>query len=199
MTYEVIFDEAALKKAQAETEKKLSDPAVWADPVQGEQLSRERSRLQSDLDLIERLRDREEEVRTLIEWANEGESVLSDLEDHLDRLEREVEAAEIQKLLGGDNDAKNAIVSIHPGAGGTESQDWAEMLLRMYLRWAEKHGFDAQITELSPGEVAGIKGATVQVAGDKEKVWIEQRLAAENAKKRIPHRLGLGNDSIEIS
>jgi len=165
MTYEVIFDEAALKKAQAETEKKLSDPAVWADPVQGEQLSRERSRLQSDLDLIERLRDREEEVRTLIEWANEGESVLSDLEDHLDRLEREVEAAEIQKLLGGDNDAKNAIVSIHPGAGGTESQDWAEMLLRMYLRWAERKSFKTEMIDYQEGEEAGIKSATFTVSG----------------------------------
>jgi peptide chain release factor 2 len=99
------------------------------------------------LDLIHHLNGREEEVKTLIEWAKEGESVTSDLKTHLDKLEEEVEAAEIKKLLGGENDAKNAIVSIHPGAGGTESQDWAEMLLRMYLRWAEQKCFKTEMLD----------------------------------------------------
>jgi peptide chain release factor 2 len=115
--------------------------------------------------LIQRLNDREDEVRTLIEWANEGESVDSDLSTHLEQLEQEVEAAEVQKLLGGDNDAKNAIVSIHPGAGGTESQDWAEMLLRMYLRWAERKEFKTEMLDYQEGDEAGIKSATFTVSG----------------------------------
>lgn len=164
-TYEVIFDQAALEKSLAEIEQKLSDPQVWSDPAQGEKLSRERSRLQGDLDLIRELDDREEEVRTLIEWAQEGESVEEDLRTHLEQLEEEVEAAEIQKLLSGENDAKNAIVSIHPGAGGTESQDWAEMLLRMYLRWTERQGFKTEIIDYQEGEEAGIKSATFTVTG----------------------------------
>ncbi len=119
----------------------------------------------ADLELIQHLYDREEEICTLIEWAKEGESVASDLETHLNQFEEEIEAAEIQKLLGGANDAKNAIVSIHPGAGGTESQDWAEMLLRMYLRWAEQKEFKTEMIESQEGEEAGIKSATFTVSG----------------------------------
>jgi peptide chain release factor 2 len=118
-----------------------------------------------DLELIQRLNDREDEVRTLIEWAKEGESVVSDLKTHLEKLEQEVEAAEIQKLLGGKNDAKNAIVTIHPGAGGTESQDWAEMLLRMYLRWSEHKGFKTEMIDYQEGDEAGIKSATFMASG----------------------------------
>ena len=164
-TFEVIFDEAALKKALAELEQKLADPSVWCDPSRGQQLSRERSRFQNDLDLIHHLNGSEEEVRTLIEWAKEGEAVAEDLKKHLERLEQDVEAAEIQKLLGGENDAKNAIVSIHPGAGGTESQDWAEMLLRMYLRWAEQKGWKTEMLDYQEGEEAGLKSATFTVSG----------------------------------
>ncbi len=117
------------------------------------------------MELIQHLNDREDEVRTLIEWAKEGESVDSDLKTHLEQFEEEIEAAEIQKFLGGPNDAKNAIVSIHPGAGGTESQDWAEMLLRMYLRWAEQKEFKTEMIESQEGEEAGIKSATFTVSG----------------------------------
>ncbi len=115
--------------------------------------------------MIHHLNGREEEVKTLIEWAKEGESVTADLKTHLDKLEEEVEAAEIKKLLGGENDAKNAIVSIHPGAGGTESQDWAEMLLRMYLRWADQRGFKTEMLDYQEGEEAGIKSATFTLSG----------------------------------
>jgi peptide chain release factor 2 len=101
-----------------------------------------------------------------VEWAREGESVESDLETHLDQWEGEVEQAEIQKLLSGEHDQTNAIVSIHPGAGGTESQDWAQMLLRMYLRWAEIRGFKTEMIDLQEGEEAGIKSATFNVKGD---------------------------------
>lgn len=87
------------------------------------------------------------------------------MKSHLDKLEGEIEAAEIQKLLGGENDAKNAIVTIHPGAGGTESQDWAEMLLRMYLRWAEQKGFKAEMLDYQEGDEAGIKSATFTLSG----------------------------------
>jgi len=129
-------------------------------------LSRERSRIQADLDLFQVLASREQEVQTLVEWAKEGESVADDLAEQLVQFQKEVEVAEIQKLLGGENDAKNAIVSINPGAGGTESQDWAEMLLRMYLRWSERKGFKSEMVDYQEGEEAGIKGATFTVAGN---------------------------------
>ena len=134
-------------------------------PRRGEKLSRERGRVQADLDLLRKLRDCEDEVSTLVEWAKQGEPVSDDLEAHLNKWAEEVESAEMQKLLGGEHDAANAIVSIHPGAGGTESQDWAEMLLRMYLRWAESRGFKTEMIDYQEGEEAGIKSATFTVQG----------------------------------
>lgn len=102
----------------------------------------------------------------LVEWANQGEKVDDDLAEGLDDLAAEVEAAEIKKMLGGEHDHSSAILSVHPGAGGTESQDWAEMLLRTYLRWSERRGFSRDIIDYQPGDEAGIKSATITVNGD---------------------------------
>jgi peptide chain release factor 2 len=102
----------------------------------------------------------------LVEWAEAGESVADDLGRALDELSAQVEAGEVKKMLGGEHDRKNAIVTIHPGAGGTESQDWAEMLLRMYLRWTERRGFKREVIDLQPGDEAGIKSATLTITGE---------------------------------
>jgi peptide chain release factor 2 len=102
----------------------------------------------------------------LLDWAGQGEDIADDLKRALDALEGEVEAAEVKKMLGGEHDRANAIVSIHPGAGGTESQHWAEMLLRMYLKWAERRGFKREVLDYQPGEEAGIKGATFTLEGE---------------------------------
>ncbi len=125
-----------------------------------------RRRLEEERDLIDRLRKREDDLSVLVEWAAEGEDVLAELSAGLDALSTEVEAAESKKMLGGEHDRKNAIVTIHPGAGGTESQDWAEMLLRMYLRWTERRGFTREVIDFQPGDEAGLKSATFTVAGD---------------------------------
>jgi peptide chain release factor 2 len=101
-----------------------------------------------------------------MEWLEQGEEVEGDVERGLDALAAEVDAGEVKKMLGGEHDRRNAILTIHPGAGGTESQDWAEMLLRMYLRWAERRGFKREVIDLQPGEDAGIKSATVTVTGE---------------------------------
>jgi peptide chain release factor 2 len=102
----------------------------------------------------------------LIEWAHAGESVDDEFAQALDGLDLEVQAGEIKKMLGGEHDRKNAIVTIHPGAGGTESQDWAEMLLRMYLRWTERRGFKRELIDYQPGEEAGLKSVTFTVTGE---------------------------------
>jgi peptide chain release factor 2 len=107
-----------------------------------------------------------EDLTVLVEWAEAGEPVADDLGRALDDLSTSVDAAETKKMLGGEHDRKNAIVTIHPGAGGTESQDWAEMLLRMYLKWAERRGFRIDLIDLQPAEEAGIKSATFTVTGD---------------------------------
>jgi peptide chain release factor 2 len=128
-------------------------------------LQRQR-RLEEDRNLRESLRRRGDDLAVLVEWATAGEDVTADLARGLDELEREVEAAETKKMLGGEHDRANAIVTIHPGAGGTESQDWAEMLLRMYLKWAERRGFRREIIDYQPGEEAGIKSATFTLQGE---------------------------------
>jgi len=101
-----------------------------------------------------------------MEWAEQGEDVAGELTKALDTLDSEVETAETKRILGGEHDQKNAIVTIHPGAGGTESQDWADMLLRMYLRWAERRGFRREVIDYQPGDEAGLKSATITLAGD---------------------------------
>jgi len=103
----------------------------------------------------------------LVEWAEQGDAgALTELTEGLEALAREVEAGEIKKMLGGEHDRRSAIVTIHPGAGGTESQDWAEMLLRMYLRWVERRGFKREVIDYQPGDEAGLKSTTFTVSGD---------------------------------
>jgi peptide chain release factor 2 len=112
------------------------------------------------------LRKQGDDLAVLQEWADAGESVDIEFARALDLLDQEVQAGEIKKTLGGEHDRRNAIIAIHPGAGGTESQDWAEMLLRMYLRWTERRGFKREVIDYQPAEEAGIKSATVTVAGE---------------------------------
>jgi len=102
----------------------------------------------------------------LLEWANQGEDVTGELSSGIEEFASLVEGGEVKKMLGGEHDRKNAILTIHPGAGGTESQDWAEMLLRMYLRWIERKGFKREVIDYQPGDEAGLKSATVAVAGE---------------------------------
>ncbi len=118
--------------------------------------------VETDRELARRLSD----LDTFFELAREGEDVSGELHRELERLQGEVDRLETRVLLGGEHDARNAIVTIHPGAGGTESQDWAQMLLRMYLRWAERQGFQTAVNDLQAGEEAGIKSATFTVTGD---------------------------------
>jgi peptide chain release factor 2 len=125
-----------------------------------------RRRLEQDRELVASLKKRSDDLTVLVEWADAGEPVEADLGQALDDLEQEVQAGEIKKMLGGEHDRRNAIVAIHPGAGGTESQDWAEMLLRMYLRWTERRGFKREMIDYQPGDEAGLKSATLTVAGD---------------------------------
>lgn len=122
--------------------------------------------MSEDSQLRDSLKTRIDDIGVLIEWAGAGEDVVADLARALDSLEAEVEAGEIKKMLGGEHDAANAIVSIHPGAGGTESQDWAEMLLRMYLKWAERRGLKRTILDYQPGEEAGLKSVTFTLTGE---------------------------------
>jgi len=127
---------------------------------------RERKRLEHVLATEAELGRHGEDIAAYFELAREGEKVDADLRREIDSLRDLVDRLETETLLSGENDARNAIVTIHPGAGGTESQDWAEMLLRMYLRWAERQGFQTVLNDYQPGDEAGIKSATFTVTGD---------------------------------
>ncbi len=116
--------------------------------------------------MIESLRRKTDDLAVLMEWAEAGEPVDAEVAAALDSLDAEVQAGEIKKMLGGEHDRKNAILTIHPGAGGTESQDWAEMLLRMYMRWMERRGFRREVIDYQPGDEAGLKSVTLTVTGE---------------------------------
>ena len=122
--------------------------------------------MERDIELFNKLKEKKEELEVLAELAREGEKVDEELKQALADFEKGLEEAELQTLLFEEDDPRNAILSIHPGAGGTESQDWAQMLLRMYLRWAESKGFKTKIIDSLPGEEAGIKSAMVRIEGD---------------------------------
>jgi peptide chain release factor 2 len=127
---------------------------------------REKKRLENVLATEADLIRRGDDISAYFELAREGENVDGELRREIDALRQLVDRLETESLLSGENDARNAIVTIHPGAGGTESQDWAEMLLRMYLRWAERRGFQTVLYDYQPGEEAGIKSATFAVNGE---------------------------------
>jgi peptide chain release factor 2 len=126
---------------------------------------RERKRLENALATEADLARRTADIDTYVELAGEGESVGPEMTREMDELRALEDKLETETLLSGENDARNAIVTIHPGAGGTESQDWAEMLMRMYVRWAERHGFEVAVLDLLPGEEAGIKSVSIQIKG----------------------------------
>jgi peptide chain release factor 2 len=160
------FDEARLHQELTDLEAQASAPDFWKDPAVAQKILQRRRRLEDDRALAEELRKHQDDLGVLVEWARQGEDVSADLERGLESFARDLQAGEVRTMLSGEMDRKNAILTIHPGAGGTESQDWAEMLLRMYLRWIERRGFKREVIDWQPGDEAGIKSATVNVAGD---------------------------------
>jgi peptide chain release factor 2 len=139
---------------------------LWKDAERAQAVGRETAQLTASIERFRKLGDGVEEAQVFLELAEEGDAdALGELEPRVAQVEANLDAMELSQLLGGEHDAGNAIVEIHPGAGGLEAQDWAEMLLRMYLRWCERRGFRAEVVELQPGEGAGLKSATVTVEG----------------------------------
>ena len=144
----------------------LSAPETWQDQKKNQSLQQKRKRLERDASAFARLEEKKEEVEVLGELAKEGEDVSKELDHALSALAESLEEAELQSLFFEEDDVLNALFTLHPGAGGTESQDWAQMLLRMYLRYAERKGYKTEILDSMPGEEAGIKSVTVRVEGD---------------------------------
>ena len=160
-----IFDAAAQKQKLSQTEERIAAPDFWSQPEKSQKLMQERKRFEEAIANDERIRSLTDDLDTLFELAREGENVDGDIVRAIKSYGELLERLETAMLLSGENDARSAIVTIHPGAGGTESQDWAEMLLRMYLRWAEREKFPTVVTDRLEGEGAGIKSVTFEVNG----------------------------------
>jgi len=161
-----IFEAAKPEQELTRLEARTAAPDFWKDQADAQKVLQRRRRLEQDLDLIGSLKKKRDDLTVLLEWADAGEAVDAEFGQALEMLDQEVQAGEIKKMLGGEHDRKNAIITIHPGAGGTESQDWAEMLLRMYLRWTERRGFKREMIDYQPGDEAGLKSVTVFVSGE---------------------------------
>jgi peptide chain release factor 2 len=146
----------------------MGAPTFWGDGRRAQDLTRERSTLSRLVTRFADLSTQVDDLGVLVELAVEtgDESVAPEIEEGTTRARGALDEFELDIVLGGPHDVKNAIVSIHPGTGGTESQDWAQMLVRMYLRWCERAGFTAEVVDLLPGEEAGIKSATITVSGE---------------------------------
>ncbi len=144
----------------------MSAPGFWDKPEAAQELGRKRARVERRIATGESLTTKAEELDVLLELHRDGEAVDDDLEKVIAQMESEITAIEMTMKLSGEHDDRDVILAIHPGAGGTESQDWAEMLLRMYLRYCERKGWSAEMVEYQGGEEAGLKSATLMVRGD---------------------------------
>jgi peptide chain release factor 2 len=160
------FDAEGKQRHLNQLQTLIADPGFWTDQERSSRTLQQRARLEEDLALDNQIARQVEDGQALVDLAREGEPVIDDLKAALGALEQFVDKVETQLLLSGENDKANAIVTIHPGQGGTESQDWAEMLMRMYLRWAEQNGFKTRILDYQDGEEAGLKSTTFNVIGD---------------------------------
>ena len=172
-----------MKTRLADLEEKGNDPELWKDPSRARTLNQEKTRIRKSLEHWNELEKKREDLSVWIELAQEGEeaSLRNDILGITLELETRLHKLQVEILLSGEKDTNNAIVAIHPGAGGTESQDWAQMLLRMYTRWAERNQFQVEMMDLQPGEEAGIKSATFGVQGE----YAYGRLKAEAGVHRL--------------
>jgi len=165
-SYEVFFDLTSKKSRLEKLNQELAQPEVWTDHLRVQHLQRQKKQLEEAIHQIQALEEKKDEIEVLVELGEEGEAIHQELAQTIQVFSRLLNDLEMQTLFTEEDDARNAILTIHPGAGGTESQDWAQILLRMYLRYAERKGFKTEIIDILPGEEAGIKSATVRIEGN---------------------------------
>jgi peptide chain release factor 2 len=172
--------------------RELEDPSVWSDQNRAQELGRERARLTADLGAIDRTATAIHDASELLELAeaDADEAAAGDIAREATQLEGAVRKLELQRMFRGEMDPHNAFLDIQAGAGGTEAQDWAQMLLRMYLRWGAARGFNCEVIDSSPGEVAGIKSATVQVTGDYAYGWLRTETGVHRLVRKSPFDSG---------
>jgi len=172
--------------------RELEAPDIWSQPERAQDLGRERARLEEAVETIGSLTEGLSEARELLEIAREedDEETVSAVVQDLDRLDERLAQLEFRRMFAGEMDPENAFLDVQAGSGGTEAQDWAEMLLRMYLRWGERRGFKTEIIEASPGEVAGLKSATVRFEGAYAFGWLRTETGVHRLVRKSPFDSG---------
>src|SRR5690625_2594675 len=161
-----IFDYDQRKIRIIELQEQTQDPAFWDDPDEARRIMKKLDHEKTMVGRWDELDELRESILVYLEFQEEGEDVTGELRDEVKTLERKLESLELKNMLRGEDDHRDAILTFNPGAGGTESQDWAEMLYRMYTRWAKKNDYELSVIEYQSGDVAGLKSATVEVSGE---------------------------------
>lgn len=183
-----IFDYAEKQERLQEVELELGEPSVWDDPERAQQLGKERASLEAVVTTIDNMTQGLGDLEDLLQMAAEedDEDTVAAVEDDLAALAKQLENLEFRRMFSGEMDANNAFMDIQSGSGGTEAQDWAEMLLRMYLRWGEANGFKTELMEASAGDVAGIKSATIRFEGEYAFGWLRTETGVHRLVRKSP-------------
>lgn len=183
-----IFDYETRSERLDEVLRELEDQNVWNDPEKAQALGKEKSQLEMVVSTIDQMESGTESIKELLEMAEmeNDQEMVDEVVVDLDALGQKLEKLEFQRMFSGEMDPNNAYLEIQSGSGGTEAQDWANMILRMYLRWADSHGFKAEIIEITAGDVAGIKGATIHVQGDYAFGWLRTETGVHRLVRKSP-------------
>jgi len=187
-----IFDYPNKSERLIEVNRELEQPEVWNNPEKSQQLNKERTALEKivyHFDQLDRALAEERELLELVEAENDVTAAQT-VQAAVEKLAKQIAEIEFNRMFAGEMDANNAFLDVQSGSGGTEAQDWADMLLRMYLRWAEQHGFQTELIDISPGEVAGIKGATIHVVGDYAYGWLRTEIGVHRLVRKSPFDSG---------
>ena len=186
------FEYDRKKERLEEVSLELEDPGIWQDPPKAQELGKERARLSTELAIIDRTTSGITEAGELLYLAEveADESAARDIDAEAQHLEAEVRKLEFKRMFNGEMDSHSAFLDIQAGAGGTEAQDWAQMLLRMYLRWGAARGFSCEVIDSNPGEVAGMKSATVQVSGEYAYGWLRTETGVHRLVRKSPFDSG---------
>ncbi len=187
-----IFDYDAKRERLEEVNRELENPAVWSDPERAQGLGRERAELEGVVATLNRVEKSLDEAGELHDLAREeeDESTLGDLVGQVENVTKELELLEFRRMFAGKMDSHNAFLDVQAGQGGTEAQDWAAMLLRMYLKWAERKGYAVDVLEESAGEVAGIKSATIHLRGEYAYGWLRTETGVHRLVRKSPFDSG---------
>lgn len=192
MRFGGIFDFETKSERLEEVNRELELPNIWDNPEQAQALGREKTQLESIVYSLTELKQSIHDFSELFELAREenDEQTLNDISTELVPIEQKVADLEFRRMFSGKMDSASAYLDIQSGSGGTEAQDWAEMILRMYLRWGEQHGFTTELMECSPGEVAGIKSATIHFVGEYAFGWLRTETGVHRLVRKSPFDSG---------